>query len=70
MLGFATNRNYPNSDFFRIVCDVGNEVVLGCDAHAPGRVADPSEIERCMAFLKACGIQEVSNRMKLVPPTR
>lgn len=70
MLGFATNRNYPNSDFFRIVCDVGNEVVLGCDAHAPSRVADPSEIERCMAFLKACGIQETSNRMKLVPPTR
>ena len=70
MLGFATNRNYPNSDFFRIVCDVGNKVVLGCDAHAPSRVADPSEIERCMAFLKACGIQETSNRMKLVPPTR
>jgi len=70
MLGYATNRHYPNAQFFRIAQEVGNEVILGCDAHAPGRVADPDEIMRCRRFLQDCGIHEVAERMKLIPPIR
>ena len=69
MLGYVTGRAYPGEAFFRIVHDVGNEVILGCDAHAPARVADPSEIDRCMGFLKKCGIDRVISRTKLTAPT-
>ena len=68
MLGLATGRHYPNAAFFRIVQEVGNEVILGCDAHAPGRVADPDEIDQSMRFLQACGISRVKETLKLVPP--
>ena len=68
MLGYATNRHYPNAAFFRIARDVDNEVILGCDAHEPGRVADPSETEGCLRFLRACGISRVMNHMELIPP--
>ena len=68
MLGYATNRHYPNAAFFRIVGEVGNDVILGCDAHAPGRVADPSEIDRCMQFLRECGINRVAERMRMISP--
>ena len=68
MLGYVTNRHYPSADFFRIVREVGNDVILGCDAHAPGRVADPAEIDRCMQFLHDSGIHQVLNRMTLVTP--
>ena len=69
MLGYATGRHYPNSAFFRIVQEVGNEVILGCDAHEPKRVADPAEIDRSMFFLKESGINQTVGRMVLIPPT-
>ena len=68
MLGYVTNRHYPNAAFFQIVREVGNDVILGCDAHAPGRVADPSEIDRCMRFLRECGINRVADRMNMISP--
>ncbi len=70
MLGFVTGRHYPNPAFFRIAKEVGNTILLGCDAHGPERVADPSEIETCMDFLKKCGISEVADRITLIPPTK
>ena len=69
MLGFATGRHYPSEAFFQIVQAVGNEVVLGCDAHTPGRVADPTEVDQCLSFLQKCGITQVSERIRLVSPT-
>ena len=63
MLGYATGRHYPNADFFRIAGEVGNDVILGCDAHNPARVADPSEIDRCLAFLRQCGVSRIIGRI-------
>ena len=68
MLGFSTGRHYPNKAFFQIAAEVGNEVILGCDAHAPGRVADPKEIEASLRFLESCGIHRVMERMALKQP--
>lgn len=68
MLGFATHRHYPNAAFFRIAGEIGNEVILGCDAHSPGRVADPSEIEACRQFLRNCGVSRLADRIRLIPP--
>ena len=68
MLGYVTGRHYPSAAFLRIAQEVGNEVILGCDAHDPGRVADPSEINLCMSFLHQCGVSNIIERMKLIPP--
>ena len=70
MLGYVTGRHYPSACFFRIVQEVGNEVILGCDAHDPGRVADPSEIETCLSFLQKCGVRNLIDRLQLIPPAR
>ena len=68
MLGFATGRHYPCRAFFQIAAEVGNEVILGCDAHDPGRVADPKEIEASLRFLEECGIHSVLDRLTLIRP--
>ena len=68
MLGYVEHRHYPSTDFFRIVREVGNEVILGCDAHSPARVADPAEIDRCTALLRDCGIHRTLDRLRLIPP--
>ena len=68
LLGFSTGRHYPSEAFFRIVAEVGNPVILGCDAHDPGRVAKPQEIENALAFLHRCGIQQVLERLELKKP--
>jgi len=44
LLGFATHRNYPNDDFWRMVSEIGGTVVLGCDAHQVEMVGDPDLI--------------------------
>ncbi len=69
MLGYVTNRHYPNPRFFRIVRDTGNEVILGCDAHSPERTADPREIRQCMDFLRKNGVTNIVERIRLIPPT-
>ena len=70
MLGYVTGRHYPGASFFRIAQEVGNEVIRGCDAHDPGRVADPSEMNRSLDFLHQCGVSNIIERMKLIPPER
>ena len=56
MLGLSAGRHYPQESFFKIAASVGNEVVLGCDAHQPYRVADPDEIQNAHEFAARCGV--------------
>lgn len=70
VLGLMTYRHYPNPAFFQIVRDVGNEVIIGCDAHSPRRVADPAELDRCWQFLKENGIKNVIDQMRLLSVDR
>lgn len=56
MLGLYEGRHYPRELLFRIAAEIGNEVVLGCDAHQVYRMADPQEIANAEAFADRCGI--------------
>ncbi|MEE1197973.1 MAG: histidinol-phosphatase HisJ family protein [Acutalibacteraceae bacterium] len=56
MLGAATGRNYPCEHFFKIIAEVGNEVIIGCDAHSPAGIVNNAGYEKCMAILKKYGI--------------
>ncbi len=44
LLGLRDGRHYPSDRFFRIAAEVGNPVVLGCDAHRPCDMAVPENI--------------------------
>lgn len=35
MLGYEGKRHYPSKRFFNIAKNVGNDVIIGCDAHTP-----------------------------------
>ena len=67
LLGLSENRHYPRADFWRIAKETGNEVILGCDAHQPERVAVPGELEKAKAFVDAIGLETLET-LKLIPP--
>lgn len=44
ILGKKTGRNYPCQRFFDIAADVGNEIIIGIDAHDPKELSDRSAV--------------------------
>lgn len=60
-LGILTGRYYPCDKFFRIAHDVGNEIVLGCDAHSPYMICEKTTIEKAEAFCERNGLVPVSD---------
>ncbi len=59
MLGLVNGRNYPEPAFWDIVSEVGNKVVIGCDAHDPRALLQNDVYERCKTILKGHGITPV-----------
>ena len=56
MLGLREGRNYPDERFWTIVSKEGCRTVLGCDAHAPGDVAHPDQLEDAMNYAARFGL--------------
>ena len=56
LLGFEEHRNYPCDRFWEIVSEVGNEVILGCDAHHAVKVADKGIISAAEEKLRRFGL--------------
>ncbi len=52
LLGLREGRNYPDERFWAIAGEVGNAVVLGCDAHRPEDVVCPEAEEKALALVK------------------
>lgn len=67
LLGLHTNRNYPNPRFWDIVKEVGNEVILGCDAHTAADVAAPSLLQEGEAFAARWGF-DLIDELHLADP--
>lgn len=61
-LGFADNRFYPNKAFLEVVSEVGNDCVIGVDAHAPKMLLDESRRQGCLNLAKEYNIN-VLNRI-------
>lgn len=55
-LGFTTNRHYPNRDFWQIVSEVGNDTVIGLDAHRIEAYADKENLKKANEYLFSLGI--------------
>ncbi len=56
LLGYAEGRSYPNRLFWEVARKVGNDVVIGLDAHAPGVYADAVTREK---------LEKMARKMKL-----
>ncbi len=69
MLGLREARNYPRGEFWEIVSEVGNRVVLGCDAHDPDHVARPDNEKEALAFLERCRLEPEAS-LEPRPPFR
>ena len=52
MFGVESNRHYPSDRFFSIAAEVGNKVVMGCDAHRPGLIGDKAVEEKTLQFIE------------------
>ena len=65
MLGLIEHRHYPCERFFRIAGEVGNEVIVGCDAHHPTHLLKTEAQQQARAFAEDLGckiIETVSLR--------
>ena len=51
-MGFTAKRNYPNLDFWKIVSKVGNDVVIGLDAHNPSVYDDKENLQKAKQILQ------------------
>ena len=69
LLGFEESRNYPCERFWKIVAEVGNRVILGCDAHRPERVADQEIISSAVVELAKYGITP-TKRVEIKDPKK
>ena len=55
-LGFSTGRHYPNRDFWKIVSEVGNKVIIGLDAHEPDVFDNKKDLRKAHRYLNEFGI--------------
>ena len=67
LLGMTAGRAYPRREFFEEVARRGGEVIIGCDAHEPHRVADKGELRRAYRELSVIGVKVVDT-VRLVDP--
>ena len=56
ILGAATNRTYPSERFYKLVAEIGNSVIIGCDAHSPDMLVNEKGYNRCREILDKYGI--------------
>lgn len=57
LLGIRQNRHYPSRDFFKIAAEVGNDIILGIDAHDPQHFSDKTSEEKALAMVKELGLK-------------
>lgn len=56
LLGFAQKRNYPDKRFWKIVSQVGNDVIIGFDAHSPEAFQNKRIYNSALKYLERLGI--------------
>ncbi len=67
MYGFIDNRNYPNGAFWELAAEVGNDVVIGLDAHWPELFTMREVFADMRAYLSKLGITPIES-VNLIKP--
>lgn len=58
-LGIVNKKDYPKPEFWKLASEIGNDVVIGCDAHTPEALLDDEAYFRCVLNLNAMGISPI-----------
>jgi len=61
MLGVWEKRIYPCERFFRIAAEVGNDVILGIDAHQPDRILEEPVLQNALQLAGKCGVHLIDD---------
>lgn len=69
LLGKTEGRAYPRDLFWREAARLGASAVIGCDAHAPERVAKADELALARTYLEEIGIP-VMDEVELRSPLK
>lgn len=69
LLGVAEGRHYTSDTFLEIVKEVGNSVIIGCDAHTPDRLDNHAYIQKCQELALAHDLTIVDVLPNLMPKT-
>ncbi len=67
LLGIRDNRHYPNDKFWEIAAEIGNDVVIGCDAHSPEWTGDKKNVEDGLNYAKKFGFTPLET-INLIKP--
>lgn len=59
LLGFVQKRSYPDRRFWEIVSKVGNDVVIGFDAHSPDVFENKRMYSEALKYLAELGITPI-----------
>lgn len=59
LLGFSQHRNYPDKRFWKIVSEVGLDVVIGFDAHSPEVFQNKKVYDDAVEYLNKLGIEPI-----------
>lgn len=61
MLGVWENRAYPCDRFYRIAAEVGNDVILGIDAHQPDRILEKDVLDRALELIDRTSVHLIDD---------
>ena len=67
LLGYSTGRSYPKKEFFEVAAEVGNDVILGVDAHSPERFSEADFEASAVKLLNSLGITP-KEKITLIKP--
>lgn len=67
LLGFIDGRHYPRKDFWEEAAVVGNEVILGWDAHSANWLKQPEREAEARVYLAELGLTVVDQLTLLDP---
>ncbi len=58
ILGLAGGRNYPDSRFWNIARETGNQAILGMDAHTPQQLSNPAAVAEAEKMCRGMEVLE------------
>ena len=60
LLGMRENRHYPNREFFSIAAEVGNDIIIGVDAHTPDSFFHEASETAAKQMIKELGLKVIT----------
>ncbi len=57
LLGMRAKRPYPDERFFKLAAEVGNDIIIGSDAHDPQHVADGKSEALALTMVASLGLK-------------